>query len=318
MKLENRSEIWKQQKYNNSCAWDCFSMLLATHGVETTALDLVGTSHVPYQLRLHTEEKKLSAGMLVQADRSVNLVLRRFGFQLNSRRTPTIAEYIALARETLSNGDAFITNLKRPDNLPGRHAIVITELKEPCFKGLDPDCRLDRAADYSYSDAKEIVALEFTEEELVIAASGEEGFVPLIGVLSPCTSQEPDSALLQDVFQRSNDALEFYFSETRSLDFTNGESMQIIYSVIKPIVSDLRTAIEIRDEFLNKESEIASFLRGFESEILYFRKLVKNGKVIPEKIVNGLRDSLKRSYRILKEHFSFRAYRNEENRGSNH
>ncbi|NOQ22318.1 MAG: hypothetical protein GQ565_06680 [Candidatus Aegiribacteria sp.] len=311
MKPKNRAEIWKQQKYNNSCAWDCFSMLLATHGVETTALDLVGASHIPYQLRLHPEEKRLSAGMLVQADGTVNPVLGRFGFHLNSRRTPTIAEYIALARETLRNGDALITNLKRPDNLPGRHAIVITELRESCFIGLDPDCRLDRATDYSYFDVEEIVALDFTEEELVIAASGEEGFVPLIGVLSPCTPQEPDSPLLQDVFKRSNDALEFYFSETEDLDFTNGESMQIIYSVIKPIVLDLRTAIEIRDEFLNQESEIASFLRGFESEILHLRKLVKNGKAIPEEIVNGLRDSLKRSYRILEEHLSFRAYRNE-------
>jgi hypothetical protein len=318
MNTRNRSEIWKQQKYNNSCAWDCFSMLLATHRVETNALDLVGASHIPYQLRFHPQEKRLSAGMLVQADRTVNLVLKRFGFHLNSRRTPTIAEYIALARETLSNGDAFITNLKRPDNLPGRHAIVMTELRESCFKGLDPDCRLDRATDHSYSDVKEIVALEFIEEEFVIAASGEDGFVPLLGVLSPCTSKEPAPALLQDVFQRSNDALEFYLSETESLDFTNGESMQIIYSVVKPIVSDLRTAIEMRDELLNQESEIASFLRVFECKILHFRKLVMNGKTIPKEIVNGLRDSLKRSYRILEEHLSFGAYHNQENRGSNH
>ena len=55
-------------------------MLLATHGIEATTLDLVGSSHIPYQLRLHPEEKRLSAGMLVQADRTVNLVLGGFAF----------------------------------------------------------------------------------------------------------------------------------------------------------------------------------------------------------------------------------------------
>lgn len=312
MKSKSRAEVWKQQKYNNSCAWDCLSILLATYGVVTTASELVGSSHIPYQLRLHKEEKRISAGMLVQDNGTVNAVLGRFGFHINSKRIPAIAAHIDLVRETLLNGDAFITSIIRPDNLPGRHAIVITELRNSCFLGLDPDCRLNRSTDYNYSDVEEIVALNFTEEEFVNAASGEEGYVPLIGVLFPCTPQEPDTPLLQDVFRRSNDALEFYSLETEDLDFTNGESMQIIYSVVKPIVSDLRTAIEIRDEFLNQESEITSFLRGFESEILHFRKLVNNDKAIPEKIVNRLRNSLKMSYRILEEHLSFKAYCNEK------
>lgn len=293
-------------------------MLLSTYGVETTASELVGSSHVPYQLRLHKEEKRISAGMLVQDDKTVSAVLGRFGFHLDSKRIPTIAAYIALARKTLRHGDAFITSIKRPDNLPGRHVIVITELRDSFFLGLDPDCRLDRATNHNYSDVKDIVALEFTKEEFVSAVSGEVEYIPLLGMLSPCTSQEPESTFLQGVFERSNNALEFYSSETKDLDFTNGESMQIIYSVIKPIVSDLRTAVEIRGEFLNQESEITSFLREFESEILHFRKLVNNGKAIPERRVNGLRDSLKRSYRILEKHLSFRAYRNEKNKGSNH
>ena len=311
MKTRSRAEIWKQQKYNNSCAWDCFSMLLAAHGVETTTLDLIGASHIPYQLRIHPEERRLSAGMLVQEDSTVNSVLGRLGYHLNSKRPQTIAEYVSLSKDTLLNGEAFITSLKRPDNLPGRHAVVFTENRDSFFLGLDPDCRLDRTICYDYSDVEDIVALNLTEEEFVYSATGEDGYVPLIGVLSPSKPHEPGSTFLNGVFKRSNDALEFYISETKELDFTNRESMKVIYSVIKPVLLDLRTAIEIRDKPLNQESEIASFLRGFENEILLFRRLKKNGEAIPEEMKKGLRDSLKRSYTILEGHLSLEVYRKE-------
>ncbi len=286
-------------------------MLLNTQGVETSSLELVGSSHIPYQIRLHPEENRLSAGMLVQGDRNVNAVVGRFGFHLNSRRLPTITDYISHTRDTLLNGDAFITNIKRPDNIPGRHAIVITDFRDSRFLGLDPDCRLDRTIEYSYSDVEEIVALEFTENEFMNAVSGEDEFVPLLGTLSPCTPQDPESTLLQDIFKKSKKALEFYVSETKDLDFRTEESISIVYSVLKPVVLDLRTAIEIRDEYLNQKSEIASFLRVFESEILQFRRITKNGKAISEEIDNGLRDSIQRSYTILEEHLSFETYRKE-------
>jgi hypothetical protein len=92
MRLRDRAQIWRQQKYNNSCAWDCFSMLLAAHGVKTTALEIVGSSHVPYQLRLHPKDCRLSSGMLEQWDCSVSLALGRFGFCLDSGRTATVPE----------------------------------------------------------------------------------------------------------------------------------------------------------------------------------------------------------------------------------
>lgn len=249
--------------------------------------------------------------MLVQEDRTVNAVLGRLGFHLNSKRSQTIAEFIALARDTLLNGDSFITSLKRPENLPGRHAVVFTENRDSFFLGLDPDCRLDRAICYDYSDVEDIVALNLTEEEFGKTTNGKDGYVPLIGVLSPCKSQEPETTFLNEVFKISNDALELYISETKDLGFTNGESIQVIYSMIKPVVLDLRTAIEIREKLLNQESEIASFLRGFESEILLFRRLIKNGKAIPEEMKNGLSDSLRRSYTILKDHLSYEAYSKE-------
>jgi|GEM_PF-6031768 len=308
MRLRDRAQIWRQQKYNNSCAWDCFSMLLAARGVKTTAREIVGSSHVPYQLRLHPKDHRLSAGMLVQSDSSVGLALERFGFRLGSRRAATIPEYIALAKKTLGNTDAFVTNLKRPDSLPGRHAVVMTELQDSRFMGLDPDCRLDRSKNYNYSDVEETVALNFREEDLVQAASGEKGFVPLIGVLSPSTPQEPVFPSLQDVFRISNDALKFYSSQTKDLDFKNGDSLDAVYSMIKPIVLDLRTAIEIRDEFLNHKSKTASFLNEFEREILSFRELVRGGRVVPDKTANRLSILLKESYIILEEHFSFSAF----------
>lgn len=72
-------------------------MLLNTQGVKTSSLELVGSSQIPYQLRLHPEESRLSAGMLVQEDGNVNAVLEKYGFHLNSRRVPTITKYIDLA-----------------------------------------------------------------------------------------------------------------------------------------------------------------------------------------------------------------------------
>jgi len=294
-------------------------MLLNTQGVETSSLELVGSSHVPYQISLKPEENLLKAGMLVQKDRNVNAVLGKFAFHLVSTRMPTISDYIALARETLLNGNAFITNVNRACNLPGRHASIFTEFSNSCFTGLDPDCRLDRTKNYSFSDVQEIITLEFTEDEFISAVSGDEGFVPLLGILSPCDPHEPEPALLEDIFKTSEKALEFYISVTSDLNFGTGESLPVTYSllkpVLKPIVTDLRTAIEIRDAYLNKESEIASFLKMFESEILEFRRLVKNGEAIPGEIENGLSVSLQKSYSILEKHLSFETYR--QNNGSN-
>jgi hypothetical protein len=58
-------------------------------------------------------------------------------------------------------------------------------------------------------------------KELVLAASGKGGFVPLIGVLSPRTLPEPVFPSVQDAFRISNDALKFYSSQTKGLDFEN-------------------------------------------------------------------------------------------------
>ena len=309
MESISRTDIWKQQKYNNSCAWDCFSMLLTKHGVETSTYNLVGSSHIPYQIRLHPEENRLSAGMLVQEDSTVNAVLGKYGFCLESRRPKTIAEYLALATELLCNGEIFITNLKRPCNLPGRHAVVFTEKRDSGFMGLDPDCRLDRTMDYKYTDVENIVTLNLTEDEFACAATGLDGYVPFIGVLSPCRPQEADEPFVKEVFKRSEEALEFYVSETKDLDFSSGESIQVIHSVLKPIVSDLRTAIEIRDKYLHHRLVIASFLTGFEKIILEFRSLIKSGEAITQELNIRLRDSVKMSYGILREHLSYEAQR---------
>jgi len=283
-------------------------MLLATQGVETSTRELVGSSFVPYQIILKPEENLLKAGMLVQSDRNVSAVLGKYGYHLVSVRMPSIKDYIALAAETLLGGNAFITNVNRPGNLPGRHASVFTEFSDSCFKGLDPDCRLDRTRNYSFSDVQEVVALDYTEDEFSNAVAGEEGFVPLLGVLKPCAPCDTDEALLREIFQSSNKALDFYRLATSNLDFSTKESMPVIYSVLKPVLSDLRTAIEIRDEYLNQESEIALFLKVFEKDILKFRKLVVSGEVVSGEMQNRLHESLKKSYLVLEEYFSFDLY----------
>ncbi|PIE51357.1 hypothetical protein CSA37_12490 [Candidatus Fermentibacteria bacterium] len=145
-------------------------MLLQIKGVETTARELVGSSQVPYQLRLKAEENELSAGMLVQGERNVNLVLCRYGYKLNSVRASTMEEYFELA--TLLSGEAFITTIKRPNNLPGRHAVVFTGLCDSLFQGLDPDCRLNRSVDHSYSAVKGSVALDLGQAEFIRKVSG--------------------------------------------------------------------------------------------------------------------------------------------------
>jgi hypothetical protein len=308
MKTINQADIWKQQKYNNSCAWDCISMLLKTQGVKTSTLELVGSSHIPYQISFRPEENLLQAGMLVQKDRNVNAAIGKYGFHLFSTRKTTITDYIALAGESLLNGDAFITNINRPSNLPGRHAVVFTEFRNSRFLGLDPDCRLDRSKDYCFADVKDSVTLRFTEDEFVNAVSGNDGFVPLLGILKPCDPHEPEPAPLQDIFRDSEKSLEFYLSATEHLDFGTEESLALVYSVIKPIVSDLRTAIKIRDDYLKQKSEIASFLKLFENEILNYRVLAEKGETIPEETKNTLHDYLDRSYTFLEEHLSFETY----------
>jgi hypothetical protein len=284
-------------------------MLLSTKGVETSSLELVGSSQVPYQISLKPEENMLQAGMLVQKDRNVNAALGNFGFHLVSKRMSTISEYIILARETLVNGDAFITNVNLAHNLPNRHASVFIEFGNSSFTGLDPDCRLDRAKNYRFSDVQEIVTLKFTEDEFIRAVSGDEGFVPFLGVLTPCEPHGPEPAILEQIFNTSEKALEFYISTTSNLDFVSEESMPIVYSILKPIVSDLRTAIAIRDEYMNETSEMASFLKIFECDILEFRRLIKNGEAIPEKLRKGLCSSLTQSYALLEKHLSFETFR---------
>ncbi|MBN1878614.1 hypothetical protein JW823_00710 [bacterium] len=309
MKLKNRADIWKQQKYNNSCAWDCFSMLLKTQGVETSSKELVGSSQVPYQLRLHPEENRLTAGMLVQDDEIVNLTIGKYALKLHSTRVSTIADYIELATETLLSGESFVTSLKRPDDLPGRHAVVFTGLADSIFLGLDPDCRLDRATDYHYSDVKDIVTLDLELEDFHQRVTGDNGYVPLLGVLVACDPLEVTSEMMKDVFSRSRVALDFFESATNELDFQNSKSMPVIYNVLKPALSDLRTAIEIRDEYQNRNSEIALFLKEFESEVLEFRKLTKNNELVPAKLTKKLSASLARSYNLLEKHLSYEMYR---------
>ena len=312
MKTRNRAVIWKQQKYNNSCAWDCFSMLLKTQGVETTSLKLVGASQVPYQLRLHPEENRLSAGMLVQEDMNVNLVLAKYGCKFNSKRVQTITKYIDLARKALLDGESFVTSIQRPDNLPGRHAVVFTEFRDSRFLALDPDCRLDRSVNYKYDQVKDTVALDFDHKEFTLRVSGDEGYVPLVGVLSCCDPYEPKAEVLEEVFKKSKNALDFYTSVTTDLDFEREGSLQILNSllkpVLKPIVTDLRNAIDIRDEYLNQKSEIASFLKSFENIVLEFRRMMKNGEAIPEKIKRELIASLKKSYALLEMHLSVETF----------
>lgn len=313
--MKSLAEIWKQQRYNNSCAWDCLSMLLNTQGVETNSLELVGSSQVPYQISIKPEENMLKAGMLVQKDRNVNAALGKFGFHLVSKRASTISEYIALARKTLNNGNAFITNVNLANNLQQRHASVFVEFGNSIFTGLDPDCRLDRAKSHPFTDVQETVTLKFTGEEFIKAVSGEEGFVPLLGVLMSCEPHEPEPEILEQIFNTSVKALEFYKSATSNLDFVSEESMPIVYSILKPILSDLRTAIAIRDEFLNETSEIGSFLKVFECEILEFRRLINNGEAIPVKLRIGLSSSLTESYTLLEKHLSLETYRRSS---SNH
>ena len=72
-------------------------MLLNTQGVKTSSLELVGSSHIPYQISFRPEENLLKAGMLVQKDRNVNAALGKFGFHFVSTRMSTITEFISLA-----------------------------------------------------------------------------------------------------------------------------------------------------------------------------------------------------------------------------
>ena len=287
-------------------------MLLKTQGVETTSKELIGLSQVPYQLRLHPEENRLTAGMLVQADENVNLAIGEYGFKLHSTRVSTIADYIELAKETLLSGEAFITSIKRPEDLPGRHAVVFTGLADSIFLGLDPDCRLDRTNDYHYSDVKDIVTLDLEQEDFHQRVTGDSGYVPLLGVLVACDPFEVTSEMMKDLFNRSRVAFDFYESVTGEFDFQSSKSMPVIYNVLKPVLSDLRTAIEIRDDFQNRNSEIASFLKEFESEVLEFRKLTKNNEVVPEKLTRRLNASLARSHDLLEKHLSYEIYRRNE------
>ncbi len=287
-------------------------MLLKTQGVETSSIELVGSTQVPYQLRLHPEENRLTAGMLVQADENVNLALGQYGFKLQSTRVSTIAEYVKLAEETLLSGEAFVTSIKRPDDLPGRHAVVFTGLEDSIFKGLDPDCRLDRTTDYHYSDVHDIVTLDLEQEEFHQRVTGDTGYVPLLGVLVSCDPFKINPEIMKNMFSRSKEALDFYESATGELDFQSSKSMPVIYNVLKPVLSDLRTAIEIRDEYQNRDSEIALFLKEFETGILEFRKLTKNNEAIPEKLTERLSASLARSYELLEKHLSFEMYRRKE------
>lgn len=287
-------------------------MLLKTQGVETSSKELVGSSQVPYQLRLHPEENRLSAGMLVQADENVNLAIGKYGFKLHSIRVPTIADYIELAKETLLSGEAFVTSIKRPDDLPGRHAVVFTGLSDSIYLGLDPDCGLARTTDYHFSDVKDIVTLDLEQDDFHQRVTGDNGFVPLLGVLVVCDPFKGTSEMMKDVFNRSRVALDFFVSDTSELDFRGSKSMPVIYNVLKPVLSDLRTAIDIRDEYQNRNSEIASFLKEFESEILELRKLTKNNEVVPEKLSRRLSAFLARSYKLLEKHLSYEMYRRNE------
>ncbi|MBD3277572.1 MAG: hypothetical protein GF388_04665 [Candidatus Aegiribacteria sp.] len=287
-------------------------MLLKAQGVETNTKEIIGSSQVPYQLHLHPEENRLSAGMLVQADENVNLAIGKYGFKLQSTRVSTIADYIELATETLQSGEAFVTSIKRPDDLPGRHAVVFTGLADSVFQGLDPDCRFDRATDYHYSDVKDIVNLDLKQEDFRQRVTGDNGYVPLLGVLVARDPFEATSEMMRDVFRRSRAALDFFKSATGELDFQGPKSMPVIYDVLKPVSSDLRTAIEILDEYQNRNSEIASFLKEYETDILEFRKLSKNNEVVPENLTRRLSASLSRSYDLLEKHLSYKMYKRNE------
>lgn len=213
-------------------------------------------------------------------------------------------EYFELAKETLLSGEAFITTIKRPNNLPGRHAVVFTGFCDSLFQGLDPDCRLNRSVEHSYSAVKGSVVLDLGQAEFIRKVSGENGFVPLLGVLSDCDPSEVTLKTRQDIFNASREALDFYKSVTGILDFRRAPSMPVIHKVLKPVLSDLRTAVEIRDEYWNKVSETALFLKKFESEILEFRRLIKNGETIPQELHRGLKTSLACSCDFLEEHLS--------------
>ncbi len=311
-KIERSNLSWKQQKYNNSCAWDCLCILFSAWGVETDTYHLVGSSPIPYLIRTLEDGNFLQAGMLVQSEEVINAVTGLFGFSFRNHRFTSCDEFFSFAGSCLSGGNPFMTSIPghfvplwdssiRIQPSSKRHALVIGSFSNSCYCGFDPDGGLDRGKVYDYREVKDKVSFRVEESELRTMLESDAGHQPIIGCLQPANTTE-SSDVCSELIAESLPSIDIFCDRASQFDYSDPQALTVITDIIKPIALDLRIAVEILDKNNHRNSELARLLGELESNTLTARRTLSNGRVIAPDIQARLKLQIRETGHLLRGH----------------
>lgn len=292
---------WRQQRYGNSCAWDCLCMLLSGWGVDVDTEHLIRSSPVPYSIRLEEDGDSVRAGMLVQDEAAMNAAILSFGLRLQNSYFESQAEYTRHATHLLQSGTAFMTSLRRADGAVGdvrRHAIVFHGLSDGSFVGLDPDAGLDRSREYCFEEVRDQVIVDLSRTELGRAAMGDEPRRGIVGVVTPVDESDLASIPYRELMDESLAALDHIETRTVDLDFTAPSVLPLVEKVLKPIAHDLRIAVSILDGC----STLEGLLGDMEAKLLLIRAELTARSTPDPCFCGDLEHLLANAYTHLREH----------------
>ncbi|KQC12004.1 MAG: hypothetical protein APR63_11870 [Desulfuromonas sp. SDB] len=256
-------------------------MLMQAINISTDTASIIQNSPIPFLIQLSKTGEGLSAGMLVQDNYSVNTVLLPWRVSLNSKKYKTVKAYLHEAKRLLSNNVLFMTSVHKPES-NSRQTVVITEFHDDRFSILDPDCGLSRHRQYKYSEVEDMVFYSISTEKLINLITFKDGDEPVIGYLAPQSENQDKKSIYNKLIKQSKSALAVLEKSVKQIDFQNISEVTFIDKWLKPIVVDLRVAIEIWSLANHTDPNLIKYLAILETILLEIRSEITDKKKLNE------------------------------------
>ncbi len=296
-------------------------MLLSKWGINLEPEDIVANSPIPFLLEYDEDNDCFLAGMLVQRNEVFNAISIPYGLSHVDWRGKDWDEYRYMAIKLLQNGIPFMTgiaakaiplssydhHLREKRNSLHGHAVVISEYDGEYFHGFDPSGGLDRSRRYSFDEVKNRISFRLDPGQFRSGLELKQGKSFHIGYQQSEIS--PVLPYMIPIYERSKAALSIFSEKMRTLitsltdEPSNIEICRIMIDYIKPIVLDLRIALEIHYEHNNNESNLCASLGMLRDLVLFLRTAIRNQQNIDTRKINELSGVIHDVISELHRHF---------------
>ena len=236
--------------------------------------------------------------MLVQDDHSVNAVLLPWEISVKRKKFKAVKAYFHEAQRLLSKNTLFMTTIHKPES-NSQHAVVITEFHDDRFFILDPDCGLSRERQYKYSEVADMVFYSINREKLINLITFKGGDQSVIGYLIPPSENQDKKSIYLELIKHSKSALAVLDRSVKQIDFQNISEVTFLDKWLKPIVSDLRIAIEIWSLANHTDPNLIKYLAILETILLEIRGEITSKKKLNESKVFSFKKLIEKVLLLL-------------------